>query len=511
MSLPLKPGLYPEEDSADAQQIEFDLNRPDFIVEANFLNVPLFSFDKNRKGGHKNSVVHRFMERVGSGNVVRTVTIAVADRERDGATYKDHLPNAFDHDVWIVLMDLWDEQGRPDHGRVYFRQSDICKKLKITDGGNNYKRIRESLLRLKRTTIESKSAFYSAQKAKYVDLSVGFVDRVQIERSSKSSSKKEDLSFAVLSEPVLENLKRNYSARIKRDLYLQLDHGFSKRLANLVTYQKTMNQQSGSFEFQLEELAQKLPMSGDLYPSQIMERLKPTLEELKSKKLFQSEIIRANGKHFIRLIPMSPAEFLVGLEAFERFSSFTQQVYGKSCLSVLELALDDVINLLKKYPRVIEYKKRKYSWVYHVLSVLMHQMLKTGYVTKSKDPSALISFAMKREEIDLPIGFKPVDVAGMEMVQTQQKSRLVHSKEYEELRIEQNFKDIAEAYYAALPERQLQEYEQRVRKQFGGLMRLEKNTDSYHSLMKDCIIEDMKLQRLDIDKLKLNHELKSKG
>jgi hypothetical protein len=504
----VRTNLYPEDETSGGQQIEFDLDRPDFIVEANFLNVPLFSFDKNRKGGHKNSVVHRFVERVGSGNVVRTVTIAVADKEKDGATLKDHLPNAFDHDVWIVLMDLWDEQGRPDHGRVYFRQSDICKKLKITDGGNNYKRIRESLLRLKRTTIESKSAFYSAQKAKYVDISVGFVDRVQIERSSRKSATKEDLSYAVISEPVLENLKRNYSARIKRDLYLQLDHGFSKRLANLITYQKTIDQQSGSFEFQLEELAQKLPMSGDLYPSQIIERLKPTLEELKVKKLFHSEVIRSSGKTFLRLTPLNQDEYLVGAEVLDRFCNLVQQVYGKTLQSVFDINLDDVLVLLKKYPRIIEFRKRKYSWVYHVLSVLMHQMTKSGYSQKAKDPSALMSFAMKRDDIDLPIGFKPVDVAALETVREQQEYRLSHTRKLEEVRIEQNFKDIAEAYYAALSDRQLQEYEQKIRKQFGAFMKLEKNTESYFSMIKDCIIEDMKSQRLDIDRLKLTHETK---
>lgn len=505
----MRTDLYPETGSGDGQQIEFDLDRPDFIVEANFLNVPLFSFDKNRKGGLRNSVVHRFVERVGSGNVVRTVTIAVADKEKDGKTSRDHLPNAFDHDVWIVLMDLWDEQGRPDHGRVYFRQSEICKKLKITDGGNNYKRIRESLLRLKRTTIESKSAFYSAQKAKYVDLSVGFVDRVQIERSSRGKAQKEDLSFAVLSEPVLENLKRNYSARIKRDLYLQLDHGFSKRLANLITYQKTIHQHSGSFEFQLDELAQKLPMSGDLYPSQIIERLKPTLEELKAKKLFHSEIIKSGGKHFIRLIPLNQDEYLIGSESLERFNQLIHQVYGKSLQSVLEVSADDILGLLKKYPRVIDFKKRKYSWVFHVLSVLMFQMLKGGYQSKAKDLSALIHFAIKREEIDLPIGFRPIDLVAFELQRGQQEVKVAQSKEYEEIRIEQNFKDIAEAYYAVLTEKQLQEYEQRIRKQFGAILKLEKNSDSYLSMIKDCIIEDMKAQKLNIDKMKLNNEPKA--
>lgn len=504
------PNLFPDNELTENNQIEFDLDRPDFIVEANFLNVPLFSFDRNRKGGRKNSVVHRFIERIGSGNVVRTVTIAVADKEKDGETTRDHLPNAFDHDVWIVLMDLWDEQGRPDHGRVYFRQSDICKKLKITDGGNNYKRIRESLLRLKRTTIESKSAFYSAVKAKYVDLSVGFVDRVQIERSSRRSMSKEDLSSATISEPVLENLKRNYSARIKRDLYLQLDHGFSKRLANLITYQRAIDKQWGSFEFQLEELAQKLPMSGNLYPSQIIERLKPTLEELKSKNLFHSELFRINGKSYLRLNPMNNDGFLVGPEFIDQFNDFIYQDYGKSIESIFQINKDDILSLLEKYSKVIDFKKRKYSWVYHVLSVLMHQMVKNNYNLKAKDPLALIIFALKRNEIDIPIGFKPIDIAVMEMVRAQSKTHITDTKEIETLRIEQNFKDISEAYFLALSCKQLQDYENRIRRKFGIFMKLEKNSSSYISMIKDCIIEDMKNQKLDIERMKLTTEKKLK-
>jgi hypothetical protein len=39
-------------------------------------------------------------------------------------------------------------------------------------------------------------------------------------------------------------------------------------------------------------------------------------------------------------------------------------------------------------------------------------------------------------------------------------------------------------------------------------MRLEKNSDSYVSMIKDHIIDDMKTQRLDIDKLKLAQDAK---
>jgi hypothetical protein len=269
-----------------------------------------------------------------------------------------------------------------------------------------------------------------------------------------------------------------------------------------------MNQQSGSFEFQLEELAQKLPMSGDLYPSQIIERLRPTLEELKAKKLFNSEIFRSKGKHFLRLIPLNQDEYLVGVESLPRFSTFIEQVYGKTIHSVFSVSDDDIYALLKKYPRVVDFKKRKYSWVYHVLSVLMHQMVKNGYQAKAKDPSALIAYAMKRDEIDLPVGFKPVDLVGLELIRDEQKDNLVQTRQQEELKIEQNFKDIAEAYYGALSEKQLQEYELRIRKKFGTLMRLEKNSDSYVSMIKDHIIDDMKTQRLDIDKLKLAQDAK---
>jgi len=292
-------------------------------------------------------------------------------------------------------------------------------------------------------------------------------------------------------------------------MYLQLDHGFSKRLANLITYQKTINQQSGSFEFQLEELAQKLPMSGNLYPSQIIERLKPTLEELKVKKLFHSEILRSNGKHFLRLIPLNQDEHLIGIESFTRFLSFIEQIYGKNIQSVFMVSDEDIFNLLKKYPRIIEFKKRKYSWVYHVLSVLMYQMLKGGYQSKAKDPSALIAYAIKRDVIDIPIGFRPVDLVAIELLRNEQKEKLLQTRQHEDLRIEQNFKDIAEAYYNVLSDKQLQEYEQRIRKKFGTLMKLEKNSDSYISMIKDNIIDDMKSQRLDIDKLKLQNEIKS--
>ena len=105
-------------------------------------------------------------------------------------------------------------------------------------------------------------------------------------------------------------------------------------------------------------------------------------------------------------------------------------------------------------------------------------------------------------------GYFDITKVVIEFIRDQQEVKTAQSRQVEELRIEQNFKDISEAYFAVLSERQLSEYEQRIKKQFGSFMKLEKNTDSYISMIKDCIIEDMKSQRLDIDKLKLSAEMK---
>ncbi len=481
----------------EIEDIQLDLiKRPDFIVEANFLNIPIFKFDKNQRGKKNNFAINHIVERIDDkSTVTRKVVVSVAPGESAGKEKEDRLPGAFDHDVWLVLMDLWDEQGRADNGKVYFKIGDICRRLTIDfTSGNNLKRVVSSISRLKRTIIESKNAYYSMETSKYVSHSVNLLDSAYTETKKGKSRKIDDLCYVVISKFVLDNLKRDYTAKINRRLYQQLSLGFSKRISNLITYRKQVKNEYGSFDFALDELASKLPISGKAYPSKVLERLRPTIKELEKKGLFSCEVIDVNGEKYIRFVPLHNEDALMGAENIKRFSAMVKEVYKVNINEFFDLEDDDLETLIKKYDKEIQIKKRKYSWCYHVMTILLHQMVRGNYKTRSENGiGGLLVSMLKKDDLDLPLKFKPLDVEYEEVAREREIKTAVMIKQNEEKEKEKAIVNLTNGYYEKLSKPQKTKYLKRLDKEHGDMMRELRESEGFRrGIVMSYIAEDIK-------------------
>lgn len=405
---------------------ELDLStRPNFSVEANFMLLPIFSFDK--KQTDKSGRITHSVPIVKDGTVIASkISVSTAEREQDGKMIKEGLPGSFDMQVLFCLMDLWDEQGRPENGVVSFRLNTVTNRLNLNDSGRSFEQVKNSIKKLCVTKIESTNAYYSETKADYVSLLMNILDDAVI-ASSRGSTKVQDSCQVKIGRHILNNLVKNYTATINRKIYQQLDVGFAQRIMCLVIFKQQIENESGVIDFEIMDLARLIPISGKLYPSTIMSRLENALSELEEKKVYRHEYIKIGKTHVLRLTPFEqPENYLLGSGHVSRFCKMVEAVYKKTLQDLIGMNEEALERKLDRDQKVTEYGERKYSRVYHVIDILL-SMIKNGY--EARNPSAVLKTMLEAKEIDYPDNFIPLDIQYKKILASEQIKRVVSEKE----------------------------------------------------------------------------------
>ena len=405
-----------------AQELD-ELKRPSWSVEANFMVLPIFTFDK--KQAEKTGRIVHSVPIVKDGTVFTSkLVISATAVEKNGKLVKDSLPGAFDMQVLFCLMDMWDEQGRPESGQVLFRLNTVCTRLKMNDSGRSFEQIKNSIYKLRFTAIESTKAFYSADKSAHVSVPISMIADYAI-ASHRGNTKAIDSCMVVLGQHILSNLVKNYTAKINRKIYQQLDVGFAQRILCLVLFRQQIDNETGVIDFEINELASLIPISGKLYPSTIMSRLEKALDELLEKKVFKHEYLKEGRTHVLRLTPFEqPEHYLLGSGNISKFMIMVEKVYNKTLFDLIGYTPETLERRLDKDTKTIEYSGRKYSHVYHCIDILLC-MMKNGY--KALSPSAVLLKLMttKEDELEIPDNFVPIDVQFKKLLAKEQLKKVV--------------------------------------------------------------------------------------
>jgi hypothetical protein len=457
----LKENLLPIFNEA----FEKDLSeRPNWSVEANVILLPIFSFERRSNNTNDGAILLSSLPDVRDGKVItRKILISTGKREKDGKVVNDSRPGAFDMSVLFCILDLWDEQQRPENGVVKFTLNQLCTRLKLTDAGKNFEHLKASILRLKRTTIESINAFYSKESANYLTVSTNLFDDATIVTSAGRG--RAGLCEVKIGRHILANLSKNFTAKINRQIYQQLEIPFSKRLLALVIYEQQIRHEVGVIDFELMHLAELLPMQGKVYPSNVKSRLSAALSELKEKRVFDHEYIKVDKKWVLRLIPYDqPERYLVGVENLDLFISMIEIVYKKKIDVLLGLDRSNLKEIVERFNETIDFRKRKYTWAYHVISVFCH-MISNGY--KAQDPVRLLKVLLTKKEhdLDVPLDFSPIDVQYKKLLQEASLKRAISEREEQMEAAEEMSRSYAEEYLAKLSREELEEYLKRAREQ----------------------------------------------
>ena len=452
-----------------------ECDRSSFVSKVNFLALPIFHFDR----GEAKPIILSSPELFGTGIVSRRLLVSVGKKEKNGRYVDDRLPGAFDMTVLFCAMDFWDEQGRPASGEVTASLTDFARRLRLSDSGTNYKNLRDSLSRLARVKIESHNAFYSCDEAAFIS------DTFDILTSLRLATRKKEgrACRLVFGRYIMENLARDFVANIDRHSLLSLETAFAQRIFCLVIFQQQRRKNRGVIDFELLELADLIPIKGRRFASVIKERLSQALEELRQTKLIDHEYLLEKGQWILRLKPMWMArEKLLGASSLDQWETYFRSVYGQSPEALLGVSKANVVELLDRNPRTVEYRSRQYSWVLFVMDVFAH-MLSNGY--EPRDKAVVLAALLKKdlETLEKRPDFVPVDVLYERKEQKNQLEIALREKEERKKSAEEKSWEIAKSYASKLSKRQLAVFKKRIEEQSPFALGFNENSAAFQATL----------------------------
>lgn len=245
-------------------------------AEGNFEEHPYFRVGDRNSGTGVLRYEHELKTR--EGHVLEQSWVVRAATGRG-------LPGRFDQDVYVALLQLIDEKGLPDDGWLSFSMYEIVQLMGRGHSGRDYRQIKDSLLRLASTQIDSNNAFYHGGRKKYITDSFSLLSQVTLSEYEDPDGHNSDRNAVLLSDYFLESYQANYLKNIDSRFYWSLSSPIAKRLYRLIDKKRggRMTWQAGLFS-----LKDRIPLSDYKYSSKIKEKLAPAHAELIANEFLES-------------------------------------------------------------------------------------------------------------------------------------------------------------------------------------------------------------------------------
>ena len=253
----------------------------DFVkIEKNLAELGFFTPASKRVKNLKSKTIS-FTREIDGNRVDCKVTFV------PGALYG--LPSTADQDKWLAFQKfvtaLQNEFGRVDNP-ITFLSADLLRLLGQTSSGTNFKDIDEWLDRMWSTSIISEGVIYYASKK------VRVKDRTPIKvfaRAVTAGATLEDGSIAEknyvwLSDWQLENVNHGHQMPVDFEAYKRLKNNIAKTLVPLLQVWLYASREKGVFEKRYDEICQLLDTTEYKHASKIVEKLGPSLDELKQQE-----------------------------------------------------------------------------------------------------------------------------------------------------------------------------------------------------------------------------------
>jgi hypothetical protein len=252
-------------------------------AERNLEEYPLFEL-KARQRGSKARLFERVIE--GEGGVSLRQSWKVIPSGEYG------MPGPVDQDVYLAVLQLLEKRGgMPEDGELAFSLYELRKVLGWSDdSGGAYREIKDALVRIQLTGVQSTNAFYSAADEQLIAdsfnvWSVHFAQRkkkggagsgISGTSGARSTQDRHVLKF----HPIfIRNYEAQYLKGLDADFFWDLKMPLSKRLYRLIDLQRA----SGlSWRTDLFAVRDQIPLDYR-YPSEIKRALKKAHAELTEK------------------------------------------------------------------------------------------------------------------------------------------------------------------------------------------------------------------------------------
>jgi hypothetical protein len=264
-------------------------------AERNLEEYPLFEL-KARQRGSKARLFERIVE--GKGGVSLRQTWKVIPSGEYG------MPGPVDQDVYLAVLQLLEQRGgMPENGELAFSLYELRKVLGWSDdSGGAYREIRDALVRIQLTGVQSSNAFYSAADEQLIAdsfnvWSVHFAQRKKKDVAGSRARNTQDRHVLRFHPVFIRNYEAQYLKGLDADFFWALRLPLSKRLYRLVDLQRAGGL---SWRTDLFAVRDQIPLDYP-YPSQIKRALGKAHGELEKKGFLSAVEYEGNAGMLYRI------------------------------------------------------------------------------------------------------------------------------------------------------------------------------------------------------------------
>jgi hypothetical protein len=266
-------------------------------AERNLEEYPLFEL-KARQRGAKARLFERVVE--GEGGVSLRQTWKVIPSGEYG------MPGPVDQDVYLAVLQLLEQRGgMPDDGELAFSLYELRKVLGWSDdSGGAYREIKDALVRIQLTGVQSSNAFYSAADEQLISdsfnvWSVHFAQRRKKGGAGSRARTTEDRHVLRFHPVFIRNYEAQYLKGLDADFFWGLKMPLSKRLYRLIDLQR-----AGGLSWRTDLFAVRDQVPLDYtYPSEIKRALAKAHAELEKKRFLSGVEYGTNAGVLYRISP----------------------------------------------------------------------------------------------------------------------------------------------------------------------------------------------------------------
>jgi hypothetical protein len=250
----------------------------DFIkIEKNLASLGFFTPSSKRIKGVKKKTI-TFAKQVDGKKVEARADILPS------AEYG--LPITADQDKFLALQKIITDLRKRDgevRNPVGFSSAELLRILgKRVTAGKNYDDITEWLKRMTLTGISSEGTVYFAGRKIWAKDTFHVFERSVSFGTQMPDGKVAERNYVWLSEWQLENINNNYLMPVDLDIYRRLKNHIAKTIVPLLQIWLSATREAGFFVKTYDDLCQILNISRYRHLSKILEKLSPSLNELKT-------------------------------------------------------------------------------------------------------------------------------------------------------------------------------------------------------------------------------------
>lgn len=254
---------------------DIHFNTPEILrTEVNFLTLPFFALSR-KELAHKDETVYQSrIERNGKA-------IEVLWKVSRSINYQ--YPGPFDRNVHKAIEEIINELPPPVTNPIGFSVYELCQRMGITtQGGQNYRKVKEALKTVVATTIESKGTFYSKGKKNWVNDIFHLYDRIIFKGEQLPNGEVADKNYLFLGSWYLDSINSRYVKPLDYKYYKSLKRTIAQRLYELlgVKFYRVLQSETTFLNYRYSTLCQLLPITTQKHFSLVRQQLQPAHKEL---------------------------------------------------------------------------------------------------------------------------------------------------------------------------------------------------------------------------------------